>query len=50
MGNSYQQWEEETQKKLAAGLASVERGDVLSSEVVIERLKGKLQKARETQE
>jgi antitoxin ParD1/3/4 len=34
----YQEWEKETHKKIAAGLASTERGDVLDSEVVIARL------------
>jgi antitoxin ParD1/3/4 len=46
----YQKWEEETKNKLAAGLASIERGDVLDGEVVIARLEDKLRKARETQE
>jgi antitoxin ParD1/3/4 len=45
----YQQWEEDTKKKLAAGLASIERGDVINSEMVMARLKEKLRKARETQ-
>ena len=45
----YQEWEEETQKKIAVGLASIERGDVVDSEVVMARLKEKLRKARETQ-
>ncbi|MDZ7951722.1 MAG: type II toxin-antitoxin system ParD family antitoxin [Nostoc sp. DedSLP03] len=45
----YQQWEEETQKKIAVGLASIERGDVIDGEVVMTRLSEKLRKARETQ-
>lgn len=45
----YQEWEEETQKKLTAGLASIERGEVLDSEVVMARLEEKLRLARETQ-
>ncbi|MUG96653.1 type II toxin-antitoxin system ParD family antitoxin [Scytonema sp. UIC 10036] len=46
----YKDWEEETRQKLAVGLAQIERGEVLDSEVVIARLEGKLQKAREGQE
>lgn len=45
----YQEWEDETQQKLAAGLASIERGDVLDSQVVMARLEEKLRIARETQ-
>jgi len=45
----YQEWEEETQKKIAVGLASIERGDVVNGEMVITRLEEKLRKARETQ-
>ncbi|WP_042342506.1 type II toxin-antitoxin system ParD family antitoxin [Calothrix sp. PCC 7507] len=45
----YQEWEEETKKKLAAGLASIERGDIVDSQVVMARLEEKLRKARETQ-
>jgi len=45
----YQEWEEETKKKLAAGLASIERGDVVDGEVVMARLEEKLRKARQTQ-
>ncbi|QLE48817.1 type II toxin-antitoxin system ParD family antitoxin [Nostoc sp. C057] len=45
----YQEWEEETQKKIAVGLASIERRDVIDSEVVMARLSEKLRKARETQ-
>ncbi|WP_392531025.1 type II toxin-antitoxin system ParD family antitoxin [Nostoc sp. C117] len=44
----YQEWEEETQKKIAVGLASIERGDVIDGEVVMARLEEKLRKARET--
>ncbi len=43
----YQEWEEETKKKLAAGLTSIERGDVVDGEVVMARLEEKLCKARE---
>ncbi|MGV0029454.1 hypothetical protein, partial [Phormidesmis priestleyi] len=45
----YQEWEEETKKKLSAGLASIERGDVIGGEVVMARLEEKLRKARDTQ-
>ncbi|MBD2297682.1 type II toxin-antitoxin system ParD family antitoxin [Nostoc sp. FACHB-190] len=45
----YQEWEEETQQKLAAGLASIENGDILDSQVVMARLEEKLRIARETQ-
>ncbi|MBD2303580.1 type II toxin-antitoxin system ParD family antitoxin [Nostoc sp. FACHB-190] len=45
-----EQWEEETKKKLAVGLADIERGDVVDGEVVMERLQEKLRKACETQE
>ncbi|MEH2092874.1 CopG family transcriptional regulator [Nostoc sp. 'Peltigera membranacea cyanobiont' 213] len=45
----YQEWEEETQKKIAVGLASIESGDVIDGEVVMARLSEKLRKARETQ-
>ncbi len=45
----YQEWEESTKKKLSAGLVSIERGDVVDSEVVMTRLSDKLRKARETQ-
>ncbi|MBD2487433.1 type II toxin-antitoxin system ParD family antitoxin [Aulosira sp. FACHB-615] len=38
----YQKWEEETQQKLAAGLASIENGDILDSQVVMTRLEEKL--------
>ncbi|MBO3462072.1 type II toxin-antitoxin system ParD family antitoxin [Aetokthonos hydrillicola Thurmond2011] len=45
----YQEWEEETRKKLVAGLASIERGDVVHGQVVMARLEEKLRKARENQ-
>ncbi|MFW9264625.1 hypothetical protein [Nostoc sp. CALU 546] len=35
-------------KKIAVGLASIERGDVIDGEVVMARLSEKLRKARET--
>ncbi|NDJ21113.1 type II toxin-antitoxin system ParD family antitoxin [Nostoc sp. B(2019)] len=45
----YQEWEEDTRKKIAVGLAQIERGEVLDSEVVMARLEEKLRKARENQ-
>jgi antitoxin ParD1/3/4 len=45
----YQEWEEETQKKIAVGLASIERGEVIDGEVVMAQLSDKLRKGRETQ-
>ncbi|MEH1848432.1 MAG: hypothetical protein V7L25_26490 [Nostoc sp.] len=49
MGEGLQEWEEEIQKKIAVGLASIERGNVVDGEVVMARLSKKLRKARETQ-
>ncbi|MEH2292567.1 type II toxin-antitoxin system ParD family antitoxin [Nostoc sp.] len=46
----YQEWEEETHKKIAVGLAEIERGEVLDGEVVIARLEKKLRQARGSQE
>ncbi|MBN3957552.1 type II toxin-antitoxin system ParD family antitoxin [Nostoc sp. NMS8] len=46
----YQEWEEETQKKIAVGLASIENGDIVNGEVVMARLSEKLRKARDTEE
>jgi antitoxin ParD1/3/4 len=45
----YQEWEEETRKKIAVGLAQIERGEVLDSEVVMAQMEEKLRKARENQ-
>ncbi|WP_026100123.1 ribbon-helix-helix domain-containing protein [Fortiea contorta] len=45
----YQDWEEETRKKIAVGLAQIERGEVLDGEVVMARLEEKIRKARESQ-
>ncbi|OKH32230.1 CopG family transcriptional regulator [Calothrix sp. HK-06] len=47
--NSYQEWEEETRKKIAVGLAQVERGQVVDGEVVMAQLQDKIRKARENQ-
>ncbi|BAY07570.1 ribbon-helix-helix domain-containing protein [Calothrix sp. NIES-2098] len=45
----YQEWEEETSKKIAVGLAQIERGEVLDSDLVMARLEEKIRKAREHQ-
>jgi antitoxin ParD1/3/4 len=47
--NGYQEWEEETRKKIAVGLAQVERGQVVDGEVVMAQLQDKIRKARENQ-
>jgi antitoxin ParD1/3/4 len=46
----YKEWEDETYKKVAVGLAQIERGEVLDSKVVMARLEEKLRKARENRE
>ncbi|MBP5976565.1 type II toxin-antitoxin system ParD family antitoxin [Brasilonema sp. CT11] len=46
----YIQWLEQTRQKVEVGLAQIERGEVIDSEVVIERLREKLRKAREAKE
>ena len=46
----YKEWEDENRKKLAVGLAQIERGEVLDGEIVMARLEEKLRKARESQE
>ncbi|HLO86066.1 MAG TPA: type II toxin-antitoxin system ParD family antitoxin [Nostocaceae cyanobacterium] len=45
----YQQWVEETREKVAVGLAQIERGEVIDSEVVMARLQEKIRIARENQ-
>lgn len=47
--NGYQQWEEETRKKIAVGLAEIEQGEVVDGEVVMTRLQDKIRKARNNQ-
>lgn len=42
-------WLNETRQKVAVGLAEIERGDVLDTEVVINQLKEKLLQKRECQ-
>ncbi len=43
----YSLWLKETQKKVEVGLAEIERGEVLDTEVVINQLKDKLRQKRE---
>ncbi|MGH1394573.1 MAG: type II toxin-antitoxin system ParD family antitoxin [Trichormus sp.] len=43
----YTLWLNETRQKVAVGLAEIERGDVLDTEVVINQLKEKLLQKRE---
>lgn len=45
----YSLWLKETQKKVEVGLAEIERGEVLDTEVVINQLKDKLRQKREAQ-
>jgi antitoxin ParD1/3/4 len=42
-------WLEETKSKIAIGLAQIEQGKVLDGNTVIERLKAKVQQARDAQ-
>ena len=46
----YQEWEEETRKKIAVGLAQIERGEVVDGEVVMALLQDKIRKARDNQD
>jgi antitoxin ParD1/3/4 len=50
LDNEYIQWLEQTRQKVEVGLAQIERGEVIDGEVVIDRLREKLRKAREAQE
>lgn len=43
----YEQWLEETRKKVAVGIEQLNRGEKLDGEVVIAQLQAKLRKARE---
>ena len=43
------EWEKETRKKVAVGLTQIERGEVVSSDVVIARLQEKIRLARENE-
>jgi antitoxin ParD1/3/4 len=42
------EWEEETHEKLAVGLAQIEQGEVIDSNVVMARLHEKIRQARES--
>lgn len=50
LDTEYIQWLEQTRQKVEVGLDQIERGEVIDSEVVIERLREKLRKAREAKE
>jgi antitoxin ParD1/3/4 len=43
--NGYKEWEDQTRKKVAVGLAQIQQGEVLDSGVVMSRLEAKLRKA-----
>ncbi len=45
----YTLWLNDTREKVAVGLAEIERGEVLDTEVVINQLKEKLRQKREAQ-
>jgi antitoxin ParD1/3/4 len=47
--NQYQKWLKETRGKVAVGMAQLDRGEGIDGEVVIARLREKLQKAGENQ-
>ncbi|GAA6616289.1 type II toxin-antitoxin system ParD family antitoxin [Scytonema sp. NUACC26] len=45
----YQNWVEETRKKVEVAAEQLDRGEGIDGEVVVERLREKLRKARENQ-
>ncbi|MBD2203351.1 type II toxin-antitoxin system ParD family antitoxin [Calothrix sp. FACHB-1219] len=45
----YEQWVEETRKKVAIGIAQLDRGEGINGEIAIANLREKLRKARENQ-
>jgi antitoxin ParD1/3/4 len=45
----YTLWLNDTREKVAVGLAEIERGEVIDTEVVINQLKEKLRQKREAQ-
>lgn len=45
----YQQWVEETQKKVEVAIVQLDRKEGIDGEVVVEQLREKLRKAREKQ-
>lgn len=46
----YEQWFEETRKKVAIGIKQLDQGEGLDGEVVVAQLQEKFRKAREAQE
>lgn len=45
----YQQWVEETRQKVEVAIEQLDRGEGIDGEVVVEKLREKLRKAREAQ-
>jgi antitoxin ParD1/3/4 len=43
----YQEWEEEQEKKISAGLASIKRGEVLDAKLVMAQMLDKLSKVHQ---
>lgn len=47
--SEYEEWVEETRKKIEEGIESLERGEGVDGEIVFARLREKLHQARENQ-
>ncbi|MEM7554761.1 MAG: type II toxin-antitoxin system ParD family antitoxin [Cyanobacteria bacterium P01_A01_bin.84] len=47
--NNYQKWVEETRQKIEVAAEQLEQGEGIDGEVVVERLREKLRKARDSQ-
>lgn len=47
--NDYQQWVEETRQTVEVAVEQLERGEGIDGEVVVERLREKLRRARDNQ-
>jgi antitoxin ParD1/3/4 len=47
--DSYQKWVEETQPKVALGIAQLDRGEGIDGEIVVARLQEKFRKMRDNQ-
>ncbi|MDZ7959001.1 MAG: type II toxin-antitoxin system ParD family antitoxin [Aulosira sp. DedQUE10] len=45
----YEKWVEETRKKVAIGIAQLDRGEGIDGKIAIARLRDKLRKARDNQ-
>ncbi|WP_445631525.1 ribbon-helix-helix domain-containing protein [Nostoc sp. DSM 114167] len=45
----YEQWVEETRKKVEVAIAQLDKGEGIDGEIVVEQLREKLRKARELQ-